>query len=139
MASVDHAWDVRSRVLAQLAGLLAPDIEVERSTRLEELDVDSVDLVELLNGLESEFDIELPHEGFAGAEIVGDVIDLVDRALELDAESRAARAAEPAAPVRALAESGLVRWAGAKPAPPTPVRLEGEGPSAADYVAEGRR
>lgn len=39
---------------------------------------------------------------------------------------------------RLLAE-GRLRWHGAKPSLPRPLRLLGDGRSAADYVSEGRR
>ncbi len=38
-----------------------------------------------------------------------------------------------------LVAEGTVRWSGRKPRLPKPVRLEGSGKTAAEYVAEGRR
>ncbi|MEX1140688.1 MAG: type II toxin-antitoxin system prevent-host-death family antitoxin [Thermoleophilaceae bacterium] len=41
--------------------------------------------------------------------------------------------------VAELIASGKARWNGRRPELPAPIRLRGDGPSASDYVAEGRR
>lgn len=41
--------------------------------------------------------------------------------------------------VAELMAAGKVRWGGGKPSLPTPIVLSGDGPSASDYVIEGRR
>jgi acyl carrier protein len=43
----------------------------------EDLDADSLDLVELVMGLEERFDIEVPEEDLEGVTTVGHAVDLV--------------------------------------------------------------
>ena len=43
----------------------------------DDLDADSLDLVELLMGLEEEFGVEVPEEDLEGVETVGQAYDLV--------------------------------------------------------------
>jgi acyl carrier protein len=43
----------------------------------EDLDADSLDLVELVMGLEERFDIEVPEEDLEGVTTVGQAVDLV--------------------------------------------------------------
>jgi acyl carrier protein len=43
----------------------------------EDLDADSLDLVELVMGLEERFDIEVPEEDLDGVTTVGQAVDLV--------------------------------------------------------------
>ena len=43
----------------------------------EDLDADSLDLVELVMGLEERFDISVPEEDLEGVTRVGDAVDLV--------------------------------------------------------------
>ncbi len=58
---------------------------LKRETRLSELDLQSIDIVELVFAIEEKFDIEVPYspsdQNTAGIsfQTVGDVIDAVDR------------------------------------------------------------
>ena len=54
-----------------------PDAVVEEARFKEDLDADSLDLVELVMALEEEFDIEVPEEELEGVETVGQAYDLV--------------------------------------------------------------
>ena len=56
---------------------LGAEGEVARSSTFEELDVDSLDLVELAQIIEDEFGVSLQGEDVKGLRTVGDVIDLV--------------------------------------------------------------
>jgi acyl carrier protein len=53
------------------------DGEISREATLEELDVDSLDLVELAQIVEEEFGVELDGDSVQDVRSVGDVIDLV--------------------------------------------------------------
>ena len=53
-----------------------PDV-LTREARLEEVDVDSLDLVELTQVVEDEYDIDLENADFKKVKTVGDVIELV--------------------------------------------------------------
>ena len=54
-----------------------PDQVVEDARFKEDLDADSLDLVELVMGLEEKFDIEVPEEDLEGVTTVGQAVDLV--------------------------------------------------------------
>ena len=54
-----------------------PDMVTETARFKEDLDADSLDLVELVMGLEERFDIEVPEEDLEGVTTVGQAVDLV--------------------------------------------------------------
>jgi acyl carrier protein len=54
-----------------------PDAVVEDARFKEDLDADSLDLVELVMGLEERFDIEVPEDDLEGVTTVGQALDLV--------------------------------------------------------------
>jgi acyl carrier protein len=54
-----------------------PDQVVESSRFKEDLDADSLDLVELVMGLEERFDISVPEEDLENVATVGNAVDLV--------------------------------------------------------------
>jgi acyl carrier protein len=54
-----------------------PDQVEEQARFKEDLDADSLDLVELVMGLEERFDIEVPEEDLEGVTTVGQAVDLV--------------------------------------------------------------
>jgi acyl carrier protein len=56
---------------------LGAEGEVARDSTFEQLDVDSLDLVELAQIIEDEFGVELQGEDVKDLRTVGDVIDLV--------------------------------------------------------------
>ena len=54
-----------------------PDAVVEEARFNEDLDADSLDLVELVMGLEERFDVTIPEEDLEGVATVGQAVDLV--------------------------------------------------------------
>jgi len=54
-----------------------PDQVVESSRFKEDIDADSLDLVELVMGLEERFDISVPEEDLENVATVGNAVDLV--------------------------------------------------------------
>ena len=54
-----------------------PDSVVEEASFKEDLDADSLDLVELVMGLEERFDISVPEEDLENVGTVGQAVDLV--------------------------------------------------------------
>ena len=54
-----------------------PDQVVEEARFKEDLDADSLDLVELVMGLEERFDIEVPEDDLEGVTTIGQAVDLV--------------------------------------------------------------
>jgi acyl carrier protein len=54
-----------------------PDKVTEEARFKEDLDADSLDLVELVMGLEERFDIEVPEDDLEGVTTIGQAVDLV--------------------------------------------------------------
>jgi acyl carrier protein len=54
-----------------------PDVVTDAARFKEDLDADSLDLVELVMGLEERFDISVPEEDLEGVDTVGKAVDLV--------------------------------------------------------------
>jgi acyl carrier protein len=54
-----------------------PESVVETARFAEDLDADSLDLVELVMGLEERFDVSIPEEDLEGVATVSDAVDLV--------------------------------------------------------------
>ena len=54
-----------------------PDQVTEAASFKEDLDADSLDLVELVMGLEERFDVSIPEEDLEGVTTVGHAVDLV--------------------------------------------------------------
>jgi acyl carrier protein len=68
---------VQARVVEALASF-GPDVEqVTRDATFEELDIDSLDLVELAQIVEDEYGVELKGDDMKSLKTVGDAIDLV--------------------------------------------------------------
>jgi acyl carrier protein len=53
------------------------DVVTENARFKEDLDADSLDLVELVMGLEERFDFQVPEEDLEGVTTVGQAVDLV--------------------------------------------------------------
>ncbi|MGQ0744652.1 MAG: acyl carrier protein [Acidimicrobiales bacterium] len=76
----------RSQVLADIAAVAqevlgADPTRVSESSRFkDDLDADSLDLVEFVMGLEERFDITVPEDQLEGITTVGAAVDLVLRA-----------------------------------------------------------
>ncbi len=54
-----------------------PSSVIESARFAEDLDADSLDLVELVMGLEERFDVSIPEEDLEGVATVGNAVDLV--------------------------------------------------------------
>ena len=69
--------DIETTVMESLAQFGADPAVLTRDATLEEVDVDSLDLVELTQVVEDKYDIDLENADFKKVKTVGDVIDLV--------------------------------------------------------------
>ncbi len=56
---------------------VAPGAVVENARFAEDLDADSLDLVELVMGLEERFEVSIPEEDLVGVVTVGGAVDLL--------------------------------------------------------------
>ena len=68
---------VKKIIVAQL-NVDAEDIKL-KSSFLDDLGADSLDIVELIMAFEEEFDIEIPDEDAEKIAYVGDVVDYIDK------------------------------------------------------------
>ena len=64
-------------IISEHLGLDA-DFNFSMETTWEELDADSLDLVEIIMEIEYEFDISVPDEDVAAMHTMGDLIDYID-------------------------------------------------------------
>ena len=71
-----EAFQVVKEAAVEVLGVDA-DTVTEEARFKEDLDADSLDLVELVMALEEEFDISVPEEELEGIETVGQAYDLV--------------------------------------------------------------
>ena len=72
-----QAQQVEARVIDALASFGPDKSQITRESTFEELDIDSLDLVELAQIVEDEYGVVLKGEDMKGLETVGDAIDLV--------------------------------------------------------------
>ena len=72
----NQALDTLKEVAAEVLSV-DPDQVTETARFKEDLDADSLDLVELVMGLEERFDIQVPEEDLEGVTTVGQAVDLV--------------------------------------------------------------
>lgn len=146
MIDAELAQDIERYLLEQIPVVLGTDFQVTRATSLNEVPLDSLDLVELVALVEERFGLERsfkegPLTDVTGRSTVGDLIDSL--AWEREAEPAVAARRRPGLEAReavdTLRTARRLSWRGRKPALPTPVRLRGPGKSAVEYVSRGRR
>jgi acyl carrier protein len=68
-------FDKIKEIIVEQLGV-EPDIVTMEASFIDDLDADSLDIVELIMALEEEFDMEIPDEEAEKISTVGDVIDL---------------------------------------------------------------
>ena len=68
---------VEARVIDAIASFGPDKSQISRSSTFEELDIDSLDLVELAQIVEDEYGVVLKGEDMKGLQTVGDAIDLI--------------------------------------------------------------
>jgi len=72
--------EILEAIRAELTAIKVPDAETALpETTWEDLDVDSLDLVELVKALEDRFDVQIADPDLKGIAAVGDAIALVER------------------------------------------------------------
>ncbi len=77
MATAATPEAVETRIVEALASFGPDADQVTRTATFEELDIDSLDLVELAQIVEDEWGVELKGDDMKGLKTVGDAIDLV--------------------------------------------------------------
>ncbi len=77
MTTTTTPQDVEATVIENLVSFGADAEAVTRDATLEDIDVDSLDLVELTQVVEETYSIDLDGADFKNIKTVGDVVDLV--------------------------------------------------------------
>jgi acyl carrier protein len=77
MATTATPQSIEETVTESLVSFGADADAITRDATLEDIDVDSLDLVELTQVVEEAYDIDLDGSDFKNVKTVGDVIDLV--------------------------------------------------------------
>ncbi|HEV2787229.1 MAG TPA: acyl carrier protein [Solirubrobacteraceae bacterium] len=77
MATTTTPQEIESTVIENLVSFGADPDVVSRDATLEDIDVDSLDLVELTQVVEETYGIDLDGADFKQISTVGDVVDLV--------------------------------------------------------------
>ena len=77
MATKTSPQDIEKKIKESLAEFGADEDTVTRDATLEDIDVDSLDLVELTQIIEDTYEIDLENKDFENVKTVGDVVDLV--------------------------------------------------------------
>lgn len=77
MAETITKEEIRDRVFAALEEFGADPAEITLEAKLEAIDIDSLDLVELAQIVEDEYGIELKGEDVEGIATVGQAVDLI--------------------------------------------------------------
>ena len=77
MATTTTPQDIETTVIENLVSFGADPDVVSRDATLEEIDIDSLDLVELTQVVEESYGIDLDGADFKKVKTVGDMVDLV--------------------------------------------------------------
>ena len=75
--SSERAEHVQARVFEAIAGFEVDPAQITREQELEDLGIDSLDLVELTQMLEDEYEIRIGADDAQQLDTVGDIIGLV--------------------------------------------------------------
>ena len=81
MANIEEIEDRVRKILAENLSVPQDDITME-SRFQEDLDADSLDLVEAVLALEEEFGVSIPEEEMEGVKTVGEAVNLVAAKLD---------------------------------------------------------
>lgn len=74
----EEALDVLRELLREIAGVAGENVAEDKSFA-DDLDVDSLSMVELVTAAEERFDVRIPDEVFAELKTVKDVLDHLER------------------------------------------------------------
>ena len=86
------ATDVRAElaeIVNEVAGVDADDVQLEKSF-VDDLDIDSLSMVEIAVQTEDKYGVKIPDEDLAGLRTVGDVVSYIQKLEEENPEAAAA-------------------------------------------------
>ena len=71
--------DGLAEILEEIAGVKPKDVELDKSFT-DDLDVDSLSMVEIALAAEDKFDVKIPDDQLAGLKTVGDAVRYIQKA-----------------------------------------------------------
>lgn len=78
MASTEEIRAGLADIVNEVAGIPAEDIEMEKSF-VDDLDVDSLSMVEVVVAAEEKFDVKIPDDEVKNLKTVGDAVAYIER------------------------------------------------------------
>lgn len=79
MATTEEIRTKLADIVNQVAGVSTEDVQLDKSFT-DDLDVDSLSMVEIIVAVEDEFDVEVPDEEAKNLRTVGDAVAYIERA-----------------------------------------------------------
>lgn len=80
MASTEEIRAQLAEIVTELAGVPADDVQLDKSFT-DDLDVDSLSMVEVIYSAEEKFGVQIPDEEAQNLKTVGDAVAYIERAL----------------------------------------------------------
>ena len=79
MASTEEIRTDLADIVNEVAGVPAEDVELDKSF-VDDLDVDSLSMVEVVVAAEEKFDVKIPDDEVKNLKTVGDAVAFIERA-----------------------------------------------------------
>ena len=79
MASTDKIRSDLADIVNEVAGVPADDVQMDKSF-VDDLDVDSLSMVEVVVAAEEKFDVKIPDDEVKNLKTVGDAVAYIERA-----------------------------------------------------------
>ncbi|MER6396490.1 MULTISPECIES: acyl carrier protein [unclassified Kitasatospora] len=76
MATKDEVLEGLAEIVNEIAGIPTEDVEVDKSFT-DDLDVDSLSMVEVVVAAEERFDVKIPDDEVKNLKTVGDAVDYI--------------------------------------------------------------
>ena len=79
MATTEEVRADLAEIVTEVAGVPADDVQLDKSF-VDDLDVDSLSMVEVVVAAEEKFDVKIPDEEVKNLKTVGDAVAFIERA-----------------------------------------------------------
>ncbi|HEX2177286.1 MAG TPA: acyl carrier protein [Nocardioidaceae bacterium] len=79
MATTEEIRSNLAEIVNEVAGIPAEDVQMDKSF-VDDLDVDSLSMVEVVVAAEEKFDVKIPDEEVKNLRTVGDAVAFIERA-----------------------------------------------------------
>ena len=79
MASTEEIRSNLAEIVNEIAGIPVEDVQLDKSFT-DDLDVDSLSMVEVIVAAEEKFDVKIPYDEVKNLKTVGDAVAFIERA-----------------------------------------------------------